>query len=378
MNTLMLLALAAFGGSVMLATVLGAWRQRLAQARALAHASDDAPSPVSLLVPVRDGGEDLTGVLQDLHAQCAAVPGSEVIVIDDHSTDGSRARVEAMAARWPALRCIPNNGEGKKAAITTGVQQARNELVLLTDADAHGGRERARCVAAHHARSRWAMLVLPVSTTSDGTFIGWLQAEEQTALQGVALGAALGGSPVLANGANLAFTRAAFLAVGGYQGDRWASGDDQFLLERMRRAGRPVACLADPAAMVTVTCAPGLRAAWSQRLRWAGKMRGAGAGRSLLMAAAVLYPWVLLLLTVRTDWTSAVNQGFFRAILLLAGAWLLWLLPVLLLVGEAKRFFGERPTPLRSMIALLLFTVYAPVIAIAALVVRPRWKGRRV
>lgn len=378
MNTLMLLALAAFGGSVVLATVLGAWRQRIAQARALAHASDDAPSPVSFLVPVRDGGEDLTGVLQDLHAQCAAVPGSEVIVIDDHSTDGSRARMEAMASRWPALRCIPNNGEGKKAAITTGVQQARNELVLLTDADAHGGRERARCVAAHHARSRWAMLVLPVRTTSDGTFIGWLQAEEQTALQGVALGAALGGSPVLANGANLAFTRAAFLEVGGYQGDRWASGDDQFLLERMRRAGRPVACLADPTAMVTVACAPGLRAAWSQRLRWAGKMRGAAAGRSLLMAAAVLYPWVLLLLTVRTDWTGAVNQGFFRSTLLLAGAWLLWLLPVLLLVGEAKRFFGERPTPLRSMIALLLFTVYAPVIAIAALVVRPRWKGRRV
>ena len=314
----------------------------------------------------------------DLHAQCAVVPCSEVIVIDDHSTDGSRARVEAMAARWPALQCIPNNGEGKKAAITTGVQHARNELVLLTDADAHGGRERALRVAAHHARAQWDMLVLPVRTTSDGTFIGWLQAEEQTALQGVALGAALAGSPVLANGANLAFMRAAFLAVGGYQGDRWASGDDQFLLERMRRAGRPVACLADPAAMVTVTCAPGLRAAWSQRLRWAGKMRGAGAGRSLLMAAAVLYPWVLLLLTVRTDWTSAVNQGFFRAILLLAGAWLLWLLPVLLLVGEAKRFFGERPTPLRSMIALLLFTVYAPVIAIAALVVRPRWKGRPV
>lgn len=378
MNTLMLLALAAFGGSVVLATVLGAWRQRIAQARALAHASDDAPSPVSFLVPVRDGGEDLTGVLQDLHAQCAAVPGSEVIVIDDHSTDGSRARMEAMASRWPALRCIPNNGEGKKAAIATGVQQARNELVLLTDADAHGGRERARCVAVNHARMPWDMLVLPVRTTSDGTFIGWLQTEEQTALQGVALGAALGGSPVLANGANMAFTRAAFLAVGGYQGDRWASGDDQFLLERMQRAGRPLACLADPAAMVTVACAPGLRAAWSQRLRWAGKMRGAASGRSLLMAAAVLYPWVLLLLTVRTDWTSAVNQGFFRSTLLLAGAWLLWLLPVLLLVGEAKRFFGERPTPLRSMIALLLFTVYAPVIAIAALVVRPRWKGRRV
>jgi cellulose synthase/poly-beta-1,6-N-acetylglucosamine synthase-like glycosyltransferase len=378
MNGPMLLALAAFGASLVLATVLGAWRQRLAQARTAAGAPHGTPRPVSFLVPVRDGGEDFTAVLQDLHAQCAAVPGSEVIVIDDHSTDGTRARTEAMAARWPALRCIPNNGEGKKAAITTGVHHARHELVLLTDADAHGGRERALCVAAHHTRTPWDMLVLPVRTLGDGTFTGWLQAEEQVALQGVALGAALSGAPLLANGANMAFTRAAFHAVGGYQGDRFASGDDQFLLERMRRAGNPVACLADPAAMVTVACAPGLRAAWRQRLRWAGKMRGAGVWGALPSALAVLHPWALLLLTLCIHWTDTVNQGLFRSILLLAGAWLLWLLPVLLLVGEAKRFFGERPTPLRSLTALLLFSVYAPVVALASLVVRPQWKGRRV
>lgn len=60
----------------------------------------------------------------------------EVIVVDDGSRDDTVARVEALAACWPALRVmrLPSN-QGKGAAVRTGCLEATGERVLFMDAD---------------------------------------------------------------------------------------------------------------------------------------------------------------------------------------------------------------------------------------------------
>ena len=47
-------------------------------------------------------------------------------------------------------------------------------------------------------------------------------------------------------------------------------------------------------------------------------------------------------------------------------------------VNDVKRWLGDHSGYLRSFMGLVAFTVYAPLIAIASLFVRPKWKGRRV
>jgi cytochrome c-type biogenesis protein CcmH/NrfF len=63
---------------------------------------------------------------------------------------------------------------------------------------------------------------------------------------------------------------------------------------------------------------------------------------------------------------------------LLVATWLLWIVPVIALVNAQKAVYGGTPRVIRTLVGLLLFSVYAPLVALSSLVWRPQWKGRRV
>ncbi|MBK9176556.1 MAG: glycosyltransferase [Flavobacteriales bacterium] len=377
MSGSLVIALALFAAAVALALITGAWRKALVMPTlAAAHVDGDLPF-ISVVIPARDEEAGIVAVLQDLHAQRYPKERMEVIVVDDGSTDRTTALVEGMLAQWPNLRLLKSAAPGKKAAITTGVQSARGELILLTDADVRMTPMRVNSIAAHWLVNRSAMIVLPVFTQGHG-FLGRLQEEEQAALLGLAIGAALNGTPFLAYGANLAFTREAFFAVGGYAGDRFASGDDLFLLQRMQRAGKRITALFDPQALVMASAAPTWGAFWRQRLRWAGKMKGAGMGTMLGGLLVLLLPWILLHETVQLDFSDRMGQHALFTAALLVAAWLCWSLPAMALVRDVRTAMQQPCHRALTLVSLMAFTCYAPVIAVLSLILPVRWKGRRV
>lgn len=380
MSALLIVAMLGFAAALGFASVVMGWRQRIAEERVRSPwptlAAEDRPE-VTLIVPARNARETLPLLLQDLHAGSYPRDRTEVLVVDDGSTDGTADPVRGMLRNWPQLRLLASEGDGKKAAIATGVRAAQGELIVLTDADARCGSRRVERIVAAWRATGADLLLAPVRTEGEGV-LGRLQAAEGSALLGVAAATALGGSPWLANGANMAFTRSAFDRVKGFQGDRWASGDDIFLLQRMKRAGMRIGYVLDREALVTVAAEPDLRGFWQQRLRWAGKMRGVKGTGNLLGAFGLLFPWMLLLITCSIDMEKSAGQGLFRSVLLVGSAWLLWALPVLALVREADRFLDRPSSVVGNAFSLLAFAVYAPVIAVASLFVRPVWKGRRI
>jgi len=396
MSTAMVVVLLAFLLALAWAMVLEGWRGAIVRAGA---ADDGPPSAtgvalVSLVVPARNAATTLTPLLQDLHAQRFPKDRCEVLVVDDGSTDGTADTVRRMMRTWPQLRLVAlEEGRGKKAAIVKGVSEAKGELVLLTDADARCGRDRVARLVERWVEERPDLVLMPVRTAGGNGAAAWLQRKEQAALQGAMLGSGVAGSPVLASGANMAFTRETFLRIGGYNGDRWASGDDMFLLRRMRRNRRQVSFLAHPDVVVRVSPEPGWRGFFAQRLRWAGKMRAYGDAPGLVAAAAaVLFPWALLAITLGVVRHVDIGLALFDHGLPLVAAWSLWLFPVLRLTGAMERYFvvSEQVPPGGAPLrekgggwvftppALLAFLLYGPVIAVLSNFVRPKWKGRRV
>ncbi len=68
---------------------------------------------------------------------CAASGGdpSEILLIDDGSTDSTLERAEALAARFPAVRCLRQPHAGASEARNLGIREARGEWLLFLDAD---------------------------------------------------------------------------------------------------------------------------------------------------------------------------------------------------------------------------------------------------
>ena len=88
---------------------------------------------VSFVVPVHNGAALIRDTLAAVAAQADGRP-MEIIVVDDHSADGSAALLRALAAEWP-LRLVAAEGRGAAAAINTGVRAARYPIVCQVDQD---------------------------------------------------------------------------------------------------------------------------------------------------------------------------------------------------------------------------------------------------
>ena len=88
------------------------------------------PEPnVSVVIPVHNGEESLGACLGALRA--TRYPNTEIIVVDDGSTDRSAAIAEGLADR--VIRLKGRNGPA--VARNRGAKEARGEIILFTDAD---------------------------------------------------------------------------------------------------------------------------------------------------------------------------------------------------------------------------------------------------
>lgn len=88
---------------------------------------------ISIVVPVYNAGPHLEPCLDSLLKQ--TYRPIEIILVDDHSTDGS----SDVCARWAAdhsmARVIPGTNQGANGGRSLGVQAAKGDFVLCSDAD---------------------------------------------------------------------------------------------------------------------------------------------------------------------------------------------------------------------------------------------------
>src|ERR1041385_7694820 len=97
---------------------------------------------VSVIIPARNEEQNILNCLEDLAEQDYPAAMFEVIVVDDHSTDDTSALINEFIQvntdktfRLIQLNKMEQTGKFKKLAITKGIDAARGQLILTTDAD---------------------------------------------------------------------------------------------------------------------------------------------------------------------------------------------------------------------------------------------------
>lgn len=89
----------------------------------------DQPITVSVVIPARNEERCIGRALQSIVD--AGLPGVEVVVVDDGSTDDTAQ----IAAAFDHVRVISSGGAGLIPSLNLGIERARGELIARMDAD---------------------------------------------------------------------------------------------------------------------------------------------------------------------------------------------------------------------------------------------------
>ena len=86
---------------------------------------------ISVIMPVYNGSAYVANALESLLTQ--SLPPQQVIVIDDGSTDNTKACV--LNVNSPQIHYLQQSHEGPWAARNAGIQQATGDILIFQDAD---------------------------------------------------------------------------------------------------------------------------------------------------------------------------------------------------------------------------------------------------
>ena len=209
-------------------------RQPKAAYHALREVFEAAPAAllaqtprVSVVVCSYNGGRTLDQCLRSLRA--LEYPDNEVIVVDDGSTDETRA----ILARFPEVRAFHHPNRGLSVARNVGLHSATGALIAYTDSDCYADPHWLTHLVYQFQCTDAAAVGGPNLTPEDG----WL----------AACVAAAPGQPthVLESdqvaehipGCNMAFRREALAALNGFDPQYTKAGDDVDVCWRLQQAG---------------------------------------------------------------------------------------------------------------------------------------------
>lgn len=281
------------GYIVLLTLLFKGWRRVRAE-----QTAEPAPVLVSVIVPFRNEALCIKDLVEDLKNQ--EYTNFEVWMVDDHSSDESVAIIKGCITGYDQFNILSSVSNGKKQAISVGVQHAKGSIIITTDADCRLNPQWLSCMVKPFRDATVMMVSGGVTIIEDSTFFSRVQALEFASLIGS--GAAMIGlhCPVLCNGANLAFRKEAFEKVKGYEGNvHIASGDDEFLMREIDAAYKnSIRFMNIEEAVVRTKAAPSLSAFFQQRLRWAGKWRHNSSMIAQLLAVYVLLLQLSLIVTM--------------------------------------------------------------------------------
>jgi dolichol-phosphate mannosyltransferase len=248
--------------------------QRLAGGRT--RRSPEAPivsscgdGSLTIVVATLNEAHRIAPLLAGVMAQGPIV--GEILVVDSRSTDGTRAIVEAAAARDPRVKLLtdpplPTGWIGKAWALQYGLEQAQSKWVLGLDADTAPRPGLADAVVAAAEREKFD--VVSFAPRFDG------QTATERFVQPALLvtlvyrfGAA--GDPrvhpgrVMANGQCFLVKRMVLLDHGGYEPVKSSFAEDVSLARRLAQRGVPVGFL-DGSRLYTVRSYSGVGEMWRE------------------------------------------------------------------------------------------------------------------
>ena len=260
----------------------------LVQPKKVVVSSFSGGPKISVVVVFRNEEQHVLPLLNSLAKQ--SYSNFEVLLVNDASTDTSEQIVEEFQKQSQLnIQLFHLESKGiapKKEGIELAIQHATGTYIAQTDAD---------CIVPEN----WLMLyaenckdvsllagpTIPVeSPTERSSVLGSYQKLDFLSLQLVTQALFRLKQPILANGANLYYSKQAYLEF--YKPNNLASGDDVFLVNTFKKAGLSMAYC--PENVVETSFVSSWREVLNQRVRWASKSSKNSNHYNLIVGATMM------------------------------------------------------------------------------------------
>jgi cellulose synthase/poly-beta-1,6-N-acetylglucosamine synthase-like glycosyltransferase len=339
--------------------------------------SNKFKTTVSILIAARNEEDKIFITISDILAQDYPSHLVELIVVDDHSTDGTSEIVLSFADRGVKLLVLNESkplNSYKKKAITEAIKLSEAELIITTDADCRMSPDWLKTIIGFYEAGNYKLISSPVLYFEEKSAFEKMQSLEFLFLIG--LGAAGVGNkmPSTCNGANLAYRREVFHELKGFQGiDQLASGDDELFLHKVASVYPDgIGFCKARGAMVYTHAKSSLSEFIQQRKRWASKSTKYKNKAVVLIGVLV---WVFNLLIVLISILGFFNPFYWYLCLgIISIKFVAELFFQIVLCRFANRIKLLRLSPLLTITHIF----YMLFIGVAGNFGKYNWKGRMV
>lgn len=328
--------------------------------------------PLTIIICARNEEKNIGFCLNTLLKQEYVLKKVQLILINDASSDGTVQQAETiLKTSGVNYRIISNpQQKGKKQSITYAMQFVLNEVIVLRDADTFTlSAKWLQSISDLYQDTKANLIIAPIAVANSRGLFWALQAIENTILALITCGSAFYKKAFLCSGANLIFTRTTFEKTNGYASHiDVASGDDIFFLEDVKKLEQSkIVYLKSKDALVYTYPSFSFKELILQKTRWASKFKVNSNKLNLLLAFitfAVNFVWVLCFfcmnnLVLRYPCFVFIFFKLFIDILLLF---------------LASGFIKNKNVLWLSFPVGLVYPVYAVIVGLSSLFVKPRWK----
>lgn len=332
-------------------------------------ASTTLQKRVAVVIAMRNEAENIPTLLQAFEAQETGTP-FEVIIIDDHSEDGSLELVRKHWAKKIQLQVLESRGKGKKDALTTGIFSTTAEIILITDADCIPDAGWVATMANEFNDPYCTFAGGMIRPKNSEGILGATLAIETVCLQVVSAGMFKLGNPIMCNGANMGFTRQFFTNVQGFSNDTFVSGDDASLLAKAKmHTPGGIRWVKSRDAMVSAPMAVTIKDAIKQRHRWLSKAKVFSSPLQTITALVFLALQLFLPAIFLFELLQWGDNPFLSSLLIKMGV-------ELLLLSLAASFFKETNAIIMLPGSIVLYCIISIGAVIRLFSGDVEWKGR--
>ncbi len=203
--------------------------------------------PVSVVIAAKDECRNLKNNLPAILEQ--DYPGFEVVVVNHASVDETKSLLKELSGKYNNLKPVHieqdlNFFKGKKFPLSIGIKSAKNELLLLTDAD---------CTPA---TPNWIKEMVSSYTGNTEVVLGYGPYKKEKGLLNLLirfdtflvavnyLSFALAGKPYMGVGRNLSYKKSLFIKNKGFISHyNIASGDDDLFISQVANKKNTAICI---------------------------------------------------------------------------------------------------------------------------------------